>query len=74
VRLDLLQAAQLVQVPILGGEGGQPRPDQLLVLLLDALDRVIEQARASLLEDRVNVFDQHRINSFIPRQSNNKPL
>jgi hypothetical protein len=35
---------------------------------------VIEQARASLLEDKVNVFDQHRVNSFIPRRSSSRPL
>ena len=45
-----------------------------MALLLDAFDRVIEQARASLREDRVNVFDQHRINSFIPRRSHSKAL
>ena len=53
----------------------QPRSaEHLLILFLEAFDRVIEQARNSLLEHRVNVFDQHRVNSFIPRRTSKQPL
>jgi len=48
--------------------------EHLLILLLEAFDRVIEQARNSLLQNRVNVFDQRRINSFIPRRTSKQPL
>lgn len=70
---DLLQAARLIQLPSPAAQQTasdmQPRSaEHLLILLLEAFDRVIEQARHSLLEDRVNVFDQHRVNSFIPRR------
>jgi hypothetical protein len=40
-----------------------------LVSIINAFDRIIEQARTSLLEDKVNVFDQHKVNSFLPCQS-----
>ncbi|KAF8850099.1 hypothetical protein BDZ45DRAFT_697001 [Acephala macrosclerotiorum] len=76
----LLQAAALIEIPsttatrqaALGEQGRQS--EYQLSLLLDSFDRVIEQARKSLLEDRVNVFDQHRVNSFIPRRSHSRPL
>ncbi|PVH71646.1 hypothetical protein DL98DRAFT_382716, partial [Cadophora sp. DSE1049] len=40
----------------------------------ESLDRIIEQARVSLQEDRVNVFDQHRVNGFLHRRSAHRPL
>lgn len=77
---DLQRAACLIEIPsppavqqaVSEQQDGQSEHD--LLLLLDSFDRVIEQARRSLLEDRVNVFDQHRINSFVPRRSHGKPL
>jgi hypothetical protein len=41
----------------------ESRSKDQLRLLLDSFDRVIEQARSSLLEDWINVFDQHQVNS-----------
>lgn len=32
------------------------------------------RARSSLREGRLNVFDQHRLNSFVARRSSQKPL
>ncbi|PVH76122.1 hypothetical protein DL98DRAFT_592578 [Cadophora sp. DSE1049] len=41
----------------------EPEPD--LVAILDSLDRLIEQARDSVLQGKINAFDQQRINSFL---------
>ncbi|KAH6662285.1 hypothetical protein B0J14DRAFT_687285 [Halenospora varia] len=77
---DLLQTARLIEIPsslavrkaALDGQGDQS--EYHLLLLLDSFDRVIEQARSSLLGDKVNDFDQHRVNSSIPRRSSSWPL
>jgi hypothetical protein len=77
---DLAQAATLVYLPeaaaakhaAIGGNNGFA--DLHLLLLLDSFDRVIETARESLLQDKVNVFDQHRVNSFISKRSSSRPL
>ena len=77
---NLVQAAQLIYLPrpiadqalVESTEDGQG--EHHLLLLLDLFDRVIEHARSSLLEDKVNVFDQHRVNSFIPRRDHAWPL
>jgi hypothetical protein len=76
---DLLQAARLIQLPYPAAQQTasdmQPHSvEHLLTFLLEAFDRVIEQARNSLVQDRVNVFDQHRVNSFIPRRTSKQPL
>lgn len=71
---DLVQAARLIEIPSLVADQQEDQSEALLLLLLDSFDRVIEQARASLLEDKVNVFDQHRVDSFIPRRSYSRPL
>jgi hypothetical protein len=42
--------------------------------LLASFDRLIEDARESILTEKVNIFDQHRINSFICRKSSEKPM
>ena len=42
--------------------------EPLLVEFLDSLDRVVKQAHASIQDDKVNVFNQARINSFIQRR------
>jgi hypothetical protein len=41
----------------------EPKPE--LEALLDAFDRIIEQARDSILQGKLNAFDQQRINSFL---------
>jgi hypothetical protein len=78
---NLLLAAQLIDLP---GASHTARntvvderpkePENHLVLLIESFDRVIEQARQSLLEDKINVFDKHRVNSFIPRRSSSRPI
>ncbi|KAI5364340.1 hypothetical protein J4E82_011544 [Alternaria postmessia] len=42
--------------------------EPLLVEFSDNLDHVVEQAHTSIWDDKVNVFDQARINSFIQRR------
>jgi hypothetical protein len=42
--------------------------EPLLVEFSDSLDRVVEEAHASIQDNKVNVFDQARINSFIQRR------
>jgi hypothetical protein len=42
--------------------------EPLLVEFSDSLDRVVKQAHTSIRDDKVNVFDQARINSFIQRR------
>lgn len=42
--------------------------EPLLVKFSDSLDRVVEQAHASIQDNKVNVFNQARINSFIQRR------
>jgi len=52
-----------------------PRSDEPhLTKLLDAFSSVIETARQSVLDDRVNVFDQHHVSSFIRGRSYRRPL
>lgn len=50
------------------------QPDNHLVLILDSLDRLIEQARESLRIDRINIFDQQRVSSFLSRRTTNFSL
>ena len=56
---NLQAAAKLIALP----HPSEPEPE--LVALLDALDRLVEQARNSILQGKVNAFDQQRINSFL---------
>jgi hypothetical protein len=56
---DLEAAARLIALP----HASEPEPD--LVAILDSLDRLVEQARDSVLQGKVNAFDQQRINSFL---------
>src|SRR5436190_2328083 len=56
---NLQAAAELIALP----HPSEPEPE--LVALLDALDRLVEQARNSILQGKVNAFDQQRINSFL---------
>jgi hypothetical protein len=62
---DLLVAARLINIPSsatvekAAPNGQDCHAEYYLLLLLDSFDHVIEKARSSLLEDRINVFDQH---------------
>lgn len=60
---DLEAAAQLIALP----RSSEPEPD--LVAILDSIDRLVEQARDSVLQGKVNAFDQQRINSFLRSSS-----
>lgn len=56
---DLDAAAQLIALR----HPSEPEPG--LVAILDSFDRLIEQARDSVLQGKINAFDQQRINSFL---------
>jgi hypothetical protein len=56
---DLDAAAQLIALPHL------PEPEPNLIAILNSLNRLIEQARDSVLQGKINAFDQQRINSFL---------
>ncbi|KAJ9634359.1 hypothetical protein H2199_009017 [Coniosporium tulheliwenetii] len=67
---DLEKTAQLIELPL-------HIPDHLdfpLLELLSSFDRVIEEARNSIAHEKVNVFDQHRVNSFIRQRAAYKPI
>lgn len=46
-----------------------PATEPHLHILTDSLDRIVEQAHRSICEDKISVFDQARINSFVVSQS-----
>ena len=49
--------------------------EPLLVEFVESLGRVVENGHRSIQEDKVNVFDQARINSFIQRRrASDRPL
>ncbi|KFY28547.1 hypothetical protein V491_00416 [Pseudogymnoascus sp. VKM F-3775] len=56
---NLGDAAQLVALP----HSFEPEPE--LVAILGSFDRLIDQARDSVLQCKINAFDQQRINSFL---------
>jgi hypothetical protein len=51
-----------------------PMSEPILVEFLDSLDRIVEEAHSSINNDKVNVFDQARINSFIQKRRAFDPL
>lgn len=49
--------------------------EPLLILFVKSFNRVIDAANVSVQEDKINVFDQARINSFIQRRrASDRPL
>ena len=49
--------------------------EPILVVLCDSLERIIDEVHASVLNDRVNAFDQVHINSFLHRpHATDRPL
>lgn len=46
-----------------------PDTEQSLLLLTESVDRLIEQAYQSITQDKISVFDQAKINSFISDKS-----
>jgi hypothetical protein len=74
-RLIDLPTAAATTAPITSGhKPGDQAPDLPLTHILESFDRVIGRARQSLASGRLNTFDQHQLNSFIPKHSSNKPL
>ena len=57
--LVLSEVAPLAYMP-------NPITEPELQILAVSLRRIIEQARKSILEDRIGAFDQAKINSFMP--------
>lgn len=51
-----------------------PLDDDCLLQTVAPLDRVIDQARESVLNDRINIFDQHKINSFTRNRTASRPI
>jgi hypothetical protein len=61
----------LAALAALPQDGSHP----ILHLLCSNLDRLVEAAYQSICEDRINVFDQARINSFLQRpRATDRPL
>jgi hypothetical protein len=61
----------LAALAALPQDGSHP----ILHLLCSSLDRLVEIAYQSICEDRINVFDQARINSFLQRpRATDRPL
>jgi hypothetical protein len=50
------------------------QPDDHLILVLESFDRLVEQAREALRTDRINIFDQQRVSSFLTRRTTNFSL
>jgi hypothetical protein len=49
--------------------------ESLLEILCESIDRLVDSAHRSVCEDRINAFDQMRINSFLQRpRTADKPL
>ena len=48
--------------------------ERQLALLLTSFDCLITQARNSLAEEKINIFDQHKVNSFLRRRTHQRPL
>jgi hypothetical protein len=59
-----LQGHSFAEVALLASPAN-PASEPLLVEFQVSLDRVVEEAHSSIRNDKVNVFDQARINSFI---------
>jgi hypothetical protein len=57
---NLGAAAWLIALP---HSSSKPEPD--LIAILDSFDRLVEQARESVKQGKINAFDQQRINSFL---------
>jgi hypothetical protein len=57
-------------VTLLGASKQEPD----LVLLLESLDRLVGQAPESILQDKINAFDQQRMHSFLRLSTGNPSL
>ncbi|KAJ4131223.1 hypothetical protein NW765_017115 [Fusarium oxysporum] len=52
----------------------QLQSEHVLQHILVALKRLVERARKTMSNGRFNVFDQHRLNSFLPRRTSGMPF
>ncbi|KAJ9654976.1 hypothetical protein H2201_008902 [Coniosporium apollinis] len=50
------------------GSPADPATEPLLAEFAQSFDRIVEESHKSVCDDKVNVFDQARINSFIQRR------
>lgn len=57
---NLGAAAWLIALP---HSSSKPEPD--LIAILDSFDRLVEHARESIKQGKINAFDQQRISSFL---------
>jgi hypothetical protein len=64
---DFLRGYSFQQVAPLGAHP-DPSQEPLLIEFASSISRIIQQAYQSIQEDRINVFDQVRINSILQRQ------
>jgi hypothetical protein len=65
---SLSDVARLGALPVAGAE-------LLIEILCEIIDRLVDSAHRSVCEDRINAFDQMRINSFLQRpRAADKPL
>ncbi|KAM0716822.1 hypothetical protein Q7P37_007625 [Cladosporium fusiforme] len=65
---DLKITPELANLP-------NPTEEPLMTMTCHSLDRIIESAYRSVCEDRINAFDQFRINSFMQRpRAADRPL
>jgi hypothetical protein len=65
---DLKTVPELADLP-------HPMGEPLLTVMCHSLDRIVESAYRSVCEDRINAFDQIRINSFMQRpRAADRPL
>lgn len=76
---SLRAAVRLLDLPMeyrsddnFNAEGGQG--DRVLRNILTSLARLVERARRTMSDGKLNVFDQHRLNSFLPHRTSTKPF
>ena len=67
----LQDVAQLIRLPT---HTTIENSDRQLLALIDVFDKLIDEARTTILADEASVFDQHRVNSFIRGRQYHRPL
>ena len=67
---DLGRAMSLINLPS-ATTLASSQSDRCLSTILTAFGQLIEQSRKSVLTSEINIFNQHRVNSFLGRSSVN---